>query len=109
MQDLSFTFPTPHFFLKGIEFSIMIYTFRNAYAPDEARMVVTQEKEELTAAGNGLCFAGGQMKMPGYVKVHARACENGIRIKAAAQIDSYEEDIRCIKSYHSWNSRGETD
>ena len=97
MQDLSFTFPTPHFFLKGIEFSIMIYTFRNAYAPDEAGMVVTQEKEELTAAGNGLCFAGGQMKVPGYVEVHARACENGIRIKAAAQIDSYEEDIRCIK------------
>ena len=60
-------------------------------------MVVTQEKEELTAAGNGLCFAGGQMKVPGYVEVHARACENGIRIKAAAQIDSYEEDIRCIK------------
>lgn len=45
MQDLSFTFPTPHFFLKGIEFSIMIYTFRNAYAPDEAGMVVTQERK----------------------------------------------------------------
>lgn len=51
----------------------MIYTFRNAYAPDEAGMVVTQEKEELTAAGNGLCFAGGQMKVPG---VCGSACQS---------------------------------
>lgn len=41
--------------------------------------------------------------------MHARACENGIRIKAAAQIDSYEEDIRCIKVTIHGIAEGETD
>ncbi len=97
MQDLSFTFPTPHFTLKGITFSVMIYTFRNAYAPDASGMSVKQGEEELTADINGLCYAGGQLKMPGYVKIHAYTCENGIRIKAMARIAGHEEDIRCIK------------
>ena len=33
MEDLSYSFPSPHFYLGGFEFSVMVYTFRNVYAP----------------------------------------------------------------------------
>ena len=35
MQDLSYHFPTPRFRFQEFEFSVMIYTFQNVYAPDE--------------------------------------------------------------------------
>ena len=60
MQDLSFSFPTPHFQLGGFEFSVLIYTFRNVYAPDEAQMTVEQPGDTLWAEGKGLRWAGGQ-------------------------------------------------
>lgn len=44
MQDLSFSFPTPHFCFGGFEFSVMIYTFRNVYAPDEKRCISLRMK-----------------------------------------------------------------
>ncbi len=97
MQDLSFSFPTPHFHLNGIEFSIMIYTFSNAYAPDEDKMCIEEEEEKVTAVIKGLRFAGGQLEMPGHVEINAHCCGEGIRIGATAWIDSREEVIRCIK------------
>ena len=57
MQDLSFSFPTPHFQLGGFEFSVLIYTFRNVYAPDEAQMTVEQPGDTLWAEGKGLRWA----------------------------------------------------
>lgn len=97
MQDLSFTFPTPHFFLKGIEFSFMIYTFSNAYAPDGERMNIEEKKGKITATIEGLRTAGGQLEMPGHAEVCAYECEKGIRISVTAQIGGLEEVIRCIK------------
>ena len=86
MQDLSFSFPTPHFQLGGFEFSVLIYTFRNVYAPDEAQMTVEQPGDTLWAESRGLRWAGGQMEMPGRFEVRARICSNGIRVKTTAEI-----------------------
>ena len=97
MQDLSFSFPTPHFQLGGFEFSVLIYTFRNVYAPDEAQMTVEQPGDTLWAEGKGLRWAGGQMEMPGRFEVRAYICSNGIRVKTTAEIQNPGEDIRCIK------------
>lgn len=97
MQDLSFMFPTPHFRLKNYDFSVMIYTFRNVYAPDEEKMSMERKDDAVSAEIKGLCAAGGQLKMPGKVKIAAYACKSGIRIKVGAEIESGEEDIRCIK------------
>lgn len=97
MQDLSYHFPTPRFRFQEFEFSVMIYTFRNVYAPDEDGMQVRTDGETLIAEGEGLRWAGGQMNMPGRVSVTARKTDTGIRIKAGAEIENGEEDIRCIK------------
>lgn len=97
MQDLSFSFPTPHFQLGGFEFSVLIYTFRNVYAPDEAQMTVEQPGDTLWAGGKGLRWAGGQMEMPGRFEVRACICSHGIRVKTTAEIQNPGEDIRCIK------------
>lgn len=97
MQDLSFKFPTPHFCFGGFEFSVMVYSFRNVYAPDENKMRITQNEGVISAVGNGFRWAGGQMEMDGRIEIKAGVCDNGIRIKAAAEIRSKGEDIRCIK------------
>lgn len=97
MQDLSFSFPTPHFCFGGFEFSVMIYTFCNVYAPDENKIHITENENRITAVGNGFRWAGGQMETDGTVEIKAYVCDNGIRIKAAAEIRNEGEDIRCIK------------
>ena len=97
MQDLSFSFPTPHFCFGGFEFSVMIYTFRNVYAPDEKKMHITENESGIMAVGNGFRWAGGQMETDGMVEIKACVCDNGIRIKATAEIRNEGEDIRCIK------------
>lgn len=97
MQDLSYSFPTPHFILGDYEFSVMIYTFRNVYAPDENKLCMKQDENTIQADIGGLRWAGGQMEMPGAVEVRASLCECGIRIKASAAINNGSEDIRCIK------------
>lgn len=97
MQDLSYSFPTPHFILGDYEFSVMIYTFRNVYAPDENKLCMKQDENTILADIGGLRWAGGQMEMPGAVEVRASLCECGIRIKASATIHNGSEDIRCIK------------
>jgi hypothetical protein len=97
MQDLSYSFPTPHFILGDYEFSVMIYTFQNVYAPDENKLRIKQDENTILADIGGLRWAGGQMEMEGAVEVQASLCGRGIRIKASASIHNGSEDIRCIK------------
>lgn len=97
MQDLSFDFQTPRFRLGGMEFAVMIYTFCNAYAPDAEGMAVTESENGLSVSVNGLCGAGGQIKVPGQVEISGRLCEKGIRIGARARMGNTGEHIRCIK------------
>lgn len=97
MQDLSFDFVTPHFKLGEVEFSIMVYTFCNAYAPDTETVTIKEENDGFTASVNGLCAAGGQIKVSGRVEVSGQVCENGVRIKANARMGNVSEHIRCIK------------
>lgn len=97
MQDLSYSFPTPHFILGDYEFSVMIYTFQNVYAPDENKLCIKQDENTILADIGGLRWAGGQMEMEGAVEVQASLCGQGIRIKASATIHNGSEDIRCIK------------
>lgn len=97
MQDLSYSFPTPHFILGDYEFSVMIYTFLNVYAPDENKLCIKQDENTILADIGGLRWAGGQMEMEGAVEVQASLCGQGIRIKASATIHNGSEDIRCIK------------
>lgn len=97
MQDLSYTFPTPHFQLGGFRFSVMIYTFCNVYAPKEEGMELTQNSEGFSAECKGLLWAGGQMEMDGSVSIKAKICSNCIQVEAAASITGCCEDIRSIK------------
>lgn len=97
MEDLSYSFPAPHFCLGGFEFSVMVYTFRNVYAPEEGKVELEQDENTLSARCEGLVWAGGQMKMPGNVTVKARVCEKGIEVEASASIEGISEDIRSIK------------
>lgn len=97
MEDLSYSFPAPHFCLGGFEFSVMVYTFRNVYAPEEGKVELEQDENTLSARCEGLVWAGGQMKMPGNVTVKARICEKGIEVEASASIEGISEDIRSIK------------
>lgn len=97
MEDLSYSFPAPHFCLGGFEFSVMVYTFRNVYAPEEGKVELEQDENTLSVRCEGLVWAGGQMKMPGNVTVKARVCEKGIEVEASASIEGISEDIRSIK------------
>lgn len=97
MQDLSFDFVTPHFKLGEMEFSVMIYTFCNAYAPDAEVVMIRKKDNGFVASVNGLCTAGGQIKVSGQVEISGQICEKGIRIKANARMGNVSEHIRCIK------------
>ena len=58
MQDLSYSFPAPHFILGDYEFSVMIYTFQNVYAPDENKLRIKQDENTILADIGGLRWAG---------------------------------------------------
>ncbi|MCM1134477.1 MAG: DUF6259 domain-containing protein [Clostridium sp.] len=97
MEDLSYSFPTPHFCLGGFEFSLMVYTFRNVYAPKAENMEIQREGDTLFVRCKGLLWAGGQMEAPGSVTVKAWVCGQGIRVEAFAVMEGSSEDIRSIK------------
>ena len=97
MEDLSYSFPSPHFYLGGFEFSVMIYTFRNVYAPKMDGIKLEQDGDTLLAKCQGLVWAGGQMEIPGNVTVKACVCEQGILVEASASLEEVSEDIRSIK------------
>ena len=80
MEDLSYSFPSPHFYLGGFEFSVMVYTFRNVYAPKMDGIKLEQDGDTLLAKCQGLVWAGGQMEIPGNVTVKACVCEKGILV-----------------------------
>ncbi|MDE6962083.1 MAG: hypothetical protein K2P30_00465, partial [Lachnospiraceae bacterium] len=97
MEDLSYSFPSPHFYLGGFEFSVMVYTFRNVYAPKMDGIKLEQDGDTLLAKCQGLIWAGGQMEIPGNVTVKACVCEQGILVEASAFLEEVSEDIRSIK------------
>lgn len=97
MEDLSYSFPSPHFYLGGFEFSVMVYTFRNVYAPKMDGIKLEQDGDTLLAKCQGLVWAGGQMEIPGNVTVKACVCEQGILVEASASLEEVSEDIRSIK------------
>lgn len=97
MEDLSYNFPSPHFYLGGFEFSVMVYTFRNVYAPKMDNIKLEQDEDTLLARCQGLVWAGGQMEIPGNVTVKACVCEQGIQVEAFASLEGLSEDIRSIK------------
>ncbi len=97
MEDLSYSFPSPHFYLGGFEFSVMVYTFRNVYAPKMDGIKLEQNGDTLLAKCQGLVWAGGQMEIPGNVTVKACVCEQDILVEASASLEEVSEDIRSIK------------
>lgn len=98
MQDLSFDFKTPIFEFGGIRFSVMIYTFCNAYAPDEEEIeVVRQDAERFHVRITGLRWAGGQERMEGCVSVLAGKRDKSVRIAVEAKMGRLGENIRCVK------------
>lgn len=95
MQDLSFPFRTARLRLFGIDASIMIYTFENAYGIDPERVSMQEEGDTLTLAANGLLWAGGQEMAEGEVRL--RATRRGEQILVDIRVAGMCRNIRSVK------------
>jgi hypothetical protein len=76
-QKFSFDFPEPSVVVGPYKFSVLVFTYENAYAMDAERMSVHvppggAANGPTVVACNGLVWAGGQEKAPGRVTLQVQ-------------------------------------
>lgn len=97
MQDLSFYFPNASFSLDDYRFSVMVYTHNNAFSLCPQSTKTERLGDSLSAVANVLLTYGGQVSVPGNVRITAKLTQTRISVRVDASIHDFTEEIRCVK------------
>src|SRR5256714_8520338 len=92
----SFDFPEPSVEFAGLLFSFRVFTFENAYAPDQNLMSVTVEGDGLRIRSSGFVWAGGQQKAGGELEARLRRNGGAIEWDVSARMDQPIKSIATI-------------
>ena len=99
MQHLSYEFQEPRFDLGGWQVSLRLVTFDNLYGLDPDRTTLRAAHDGWEAVAEGLTWAGGQERSPGWARLQAKPTPDGLELVVEAR---HPAKLRCAK-LHLWD------